>query len=276
MDYYNILGVQRGASSEDIKKAYRKLAMKHHPDRTGGDDSQFKKIQEAYDTLGDDNKRSEYDNPRPQFGGGDFHFNSGNMNDIFGSMFGHNPFGGFHQQRQMRNKSINISVQMTLKDVLHGKDVVGSIRLPSGREQALQIRIPRGVAHGDTIRFSQMGDDTHPNLPKGDLIAIIDEVRDQVFERRGADLFVTKTVSVFDLMLGGSVTIKTVEDSSLEVTIPAGIAPGTTMSCHGYGVPVAANASQRGNLYVKIDVFVPKIINSEDFDALKNLKAKYG
>jgi DnaJ-class molecular chaperone len=275
MDYYNILGVQRGASSEDIKKAYRKLAMKHHPDRTGGDDSQFKKIQEAYDTLGDDGKRADYDNPRPQFGGGDFHFNSGNMGDIFGSMFGHNPFGGF-PQRAMRNKSINITVQMTLKDILHGKDVVGSIRLPSGREQALQIKIPRGVSHGDSIRFSQMGDDTHPQLPRGDLIAVIEEISDREFERHGADLYISKTISVFDLMLGGSITIRTVEDSTLEVTVPAGFTPGKTMSCQGYGLPVAANASQRGNLYVNIEVFVPKITDIDDFNSLRNLKAKYG
>jgi molecular chaperone DnaJ len=275
MDYYNILGVQRGASSEDIKKAYRKLAMKHHPDRNGGDDSQFKKIQEAYDTLGDDNKRSEYDNPQPQFGRGDFHFNTNNVNDIFGAMFGHNPFGGF-QQRQMRNKSINISVQMTLKDILHGKDVVGSIRLPSGREQALQIKIPKGVSQGDTIRFSQMGDDTYPQLPKGDLIAIIEEIPDREFERHGADLYISKTISVFDLMLGGSITIRTVEDSTLEVTVPAGFTPGKTMSCQGYGLPVAANASQRGNLFVRVEVFVPKITEIDDFNALRNLKAKYG
>jgi DnaJ-class molecular chaperone len=270
-DYYNILGVNKGASSEEIKKAYRKLAAKHHPDR-GGDTAQFQKIQEAYDTIGDDQKRAEYDNPQTQYA-----FNSNNMNDIFGAMFGGaaGPFG-FNGQRMMRkNKSINITVQMTLRDILNGKDVVGSIRLPSGREQALQIRVPRGVQTGDSIRFRDMGDDTYSQLPRGDLIAVIQELPDADFERRGADLYTSRTITVFDLLLGTSVFIKTIEDSTLEVSVPAGIQPGTSLSCNGYGLPVNTQSPKRGNIYVRIDVMAPKVVNTIDIEAIKMLKSKY-
>jgi curved DNA-binding protein len=276
MDYYNELGVDRGASSEDIKKAYRKLAAKHHPDR-GGDTAKFQKIQEAYATLSDDQKRAEYDNPQPQFGGHGFQFNTGNMNDIFGAMFGGNRGFGFPGGRQQvqRNKSININVAMTLTDILRGKDVVGAITLPSGREQALQIKIPKGVGAGDSIRFREMGDDSNPNLPRGDLIAVISEIRHPVYERSGADLYTRQAVSVFDAMLGTTLKLQTIEDTTLEITVPAGTQAGTTLSCNQHGLPIDQQSPRRGNLYVRVDIQIPKIFDPIDLEVIKTLKAKY-
>lgn len=271
MDYYNILGVSKTASQDEIKKAYRKLAAKHHPDK-GGDTAEFQKVEEAYRTLGDPQKRSEYDNPQTQYS-----FHTHDMNDIFGAMFGGGggPFG-FNQRRQIRkNKSINIVVEMTLKDILRGKDVVGSIRLPSGRDQALQLRIPKGVSTGDAIKFSGLGDDSIAGLPRGDLVAQIRELPHPNFQRDGANLYTDVSISVFDAMLGTSIIISTVEESTLDVTVPAGIQPGQLLACNGYGLPKSPNNNARGNLYVKLNITIPKITNSSDESTLKQLKAKY-
>jgi molecular chaperone DnaJ len=148
--------------------------------------------------------------------------------------------------------------------------------LPSGREQAIQIKIPRGVAAGDSIRSHEMGDDTYPQLPRGDLIAIVEEIQHHQFERRGGDLYTNGTISLFDAMLGTSIKIQTVEDSTLDITIPPGTQPGTTMACHQYGLPIGMNENRRGTLFVKVDVIVPKFIEPQDVETLRQLKAKYG
>ena len=138
-DYYNILGVNENASPDEIKKAYRKLANQHHPDK-GGDQARFKDISVAYDTLSDQNKRAEYDQQR-RFGNGNgqFHFNSGDFNnfgDIFGSHF--DPFGNrsnpfadiFGGRRMQRNRDLNIQRQITLLDSFNGKQLEASYTLP--------------------------------------------------------------------------------------------------------------------------------------------------
>jgi DnaJ-class molecular chaperone len=269
-DYYNTLGVSKTASQEDIKKAYRKLASKHHPDK-GGDTATFQTIQTAYETLSDPQRRSEYDNPpQPQF-----RFNSGNMNgfeDIF-SQFGFGPMGRRPQQ-QRRNQSITIQVKMTLKEVLVGKDVLGSIRLPSGREQTLQIKIPPGVNQGDQIKYQGLGDDSIPNIPKGDLIAQVIEIPDRLFKRQGENLYTEVTITAFDAILGTTILQDTVNDSKLEISVPPGIQAGQMIICRGHGLPIDQRGI-RGNMYVKINVTTPIITEESDKFILENLRGKY-
>jgi hypothetical protein len=145
MDYYATLGLQRNASDAEIKKAYRSMAMKYHPDR-GGDEKKFKEISQAYEFLSDPQKKQIIDlggdpNAQPGMGGGqgpfEFHFNTGNMNDIFGN-FG---FGGFGRQPQRRNRSLNINVEITLEDVLSGKDFTAEVSIP-GKNKMINIQIP--------------------------------------------------------------------------------------------------------------------------------------
>ena len=150
MDYYATLGLQRNASDAEIKKAYRSMAMKYHPDR-GGDEKKFKEISQAYEFLSDPQKKQIIDlggdpNSQPGMGGGqnpfEFHFNTGNMHDIFGN-FG---FGGFGRQPQRRNRSLNINVEITLEDVLSGKDFTAEVSIP-GKNKMINIQIPPGIEH---------------------------------------------------------------------------------------------------------------------------------
>jgi DnaJ-class molecular chaperone len=272
MDYYSILGISKSSSQDDIKKAYRKLASKHHPDR-GGDTAQFQKIEEAYRILSDDQTRAQYDNPMPQY-----NFNTGNMNDmndLFGAMFGGNPFGGGFRQQSRKNRNINIRVEMTLEEILVGKEVTGSIRLPSGKEQAIQLSIPQGVQNGDSIRFRGLGDDSIPNAPRGDVITQIIELPHPRFRRDGRNLYTDVQISVFDAMLGKTIRFNTLENKELEIKIPSGIQPGQLIKCDSYGLPAGPHNLHRGTLFIQVQVSVPKEISSEDRAQIEQLSERY-
>lgn len=268
-DHYSTLGVSRTASADEIKKAYRKLAAKHHPDR-GGDTQRFQQIQEAYDTLSDPGKRQQYDNPQPEF-----RFHTGNMGgfeDIF-SNFG---FGGMGRRQQVRrNKNVTIQVRMTLKEIFEGKEVVGSIRLPSGREQALQIKIPRGVQHGDQVRFQGLGDDSMPGMEKGDLIANIVQVPDNRFRRDGPHLFTEAQINVFDALLGTTIFVDTIADSRLEISVPPGIQHGQMINCRGHGLYEMNRQNARGSMFVVINITTPNISDPGDRVVLEKIQRKY-
>ncbi len=283
MDYYSTLGVNKGASDDDIKKAYRKMAMKHHPDR-GGDEATFKKISEAYDVLSDPQKKQMVDmgiDPRNQntntygnsFNQGPFEFHFGGMPPGMEDIFGRFGFGGGFNQRPLRkNKSLNITVAVTLEDVLIGKDLNAEITIPgTNKRKMINIAIPAGIEMGQQIKYEGMGDDSIRDLRPGDLIVNVDILPHPLFRREGSSLIFEKTISVWDAILGTTIDINTLDNKILTITVPKGTQPGTTLSCKGEGLPII-RSRQRGNLLINLKVEIPKNLSDEQLNKVLDLK----
>lgn len=274
MDYYQLLGVSKNASQEEIKKAYRSLAMKHHPDR-GGDVNKFKEIQIAYDTLSNEQKRAEYDNPSPfgqGAGPGGFEFHFGGPGG-FEQMFGHgSPFGdifGFSRTRTPVNRAIQLQTAITLEDAFTGKELVASVNLPSGRTQTINIKIPQGIHDGTNLRLAGIGDDSVPNAPRGDILLNVHVQNHPTFRRHGDDLIVEHTINCFDAMLGSKVNLTGIDGKQLEALIPAGVQYDTVLGLNGQGMPNFNSPNSRGRLLIKIKVQIP-LLTGEQQQKLKS------
>jgi curved DNA-binding protein len=280
-DHYSTLGVDRNASQEDIKRAYRKMAAQHHPDR-GGNTAKFQDVQAAYETLSDPGKKSQYDNPQPQgfgFPGGGFHFHTGGgfpqgFEDIFSHFGQGNPFGDMFGQRNQpqRNRTINIQTSITLEEAFHGKDMIANLQLPSGRNQTLEIKIPAGINDGMTIRLNQMGDDSISNAPKGDIHLTVQVQPHPVFQRQGDDLVKSVDVNCVDAMLGKTIQVTTIDHRTLDINIPAGTQHGQILAAAGYGMPKVNDNRFKGRLLVNINVVVPKNITENQKNILRQLQ----
>jgi curved DNA-binding protein len=266
MDYYETLGVSRTASSEEIKRAYRKLASQHHPDK-GGDKAKFQELQTAYATLSDDQKRAEYDNPQPQ----GFNFSGGHP---FEHMFGGgHPFGdifGVRQPRPQVNRSLQLQTTITLEEAFYGKELLATVRLPSGKEQTVNIKIPPGIHEGTTLRLSGMGDDSIPQLPRGDILLSVHIVNHAVWKRQGDDLVVEHGISCVDAMTGSTLTVSGIDGKQLETQIPAGIQNDSLIGLTGHGMPNFNDPNRRGRLLIRIKLFVPTL-SEEQKDNLRKL-----
>jgi curved DNA-binding protein len=236
-DYYQTLGVSEGASPEEIKKAYRSLANKHHPDK-GGDQAKFKDISVAYDTLGNDQKRAEYDQQRRFPQGQQFHFHTGA--DPFASMFGGGSpfgdiFGAMHRQQVRRNRDLNIQCQITLLDSYLGKQLEAQYQLPSGRTQTVVINVPAGISHGETIRYQGLGDDSVQGVQRGDLNVTIIVMGDPNFERRGNDLYTTVELTPIESLVGCRKSVRTISGQHVDIDIRPGVDTGVEFASSGQG-----------------------------------------
>lgn len=270
LDYYNILGVEKTASQDDIKRAYRKLASQHHPDR-GGDTAKFQEIQAAYDVLGSPEKKSQYDNPRSHYE--NFNFDEGvpaGFEDIL-SAFGN--FGGmFRRTQPQQNSSLNLRTEISLEEAYSGKDLVVSIKLPSGKDQLLEIKIPKGTSSGMKLRLAGMGDDSIPNLPRGDIYLNVQVARHPKFHREGDDLIQRININAIDAMVGSVYHIDTIDKKILEVTINPGTQYGQLLALNGYGMPNIKNPSVFGRLLLEVNIVIPTNLTDDQIELLKTLQ----
>tara|TARA_R100001369_G_scaffold67888_1_gene95360 strand:- start:1296 stop:2171 length:876 start_codon:yes stop_codon:yes gene_type:complete len=289
-DYYKVLGVGETATKDQIKKAFKDIAKKEHPDR-GGNEAVFKEANEAHDTLKDSQKRHDYDTQR-KFGGGTRQGGQGQHpffnEDIFGDFFsgfsgGDMDFNGrFNFQgnpnartktfraRQQANKSINVRMAISIKEAMSNNEKTINYKLPSGRDEFATIKIPAGIQHGVTFKFAGMGDDSIKNVPRGDLMVQMSVLDSDGYTRKGNDLYTDKTINCFQAVRGHKIQLNTLEDSVITVNVPAGTQPNTLLLVKSRGMPVHKTLGIRGNLYVKIHILIPQL-STADLKKIKDL-----
>ena len=265
MNYYDILGVSKGADSSELKSAYKKASMQHHPDR-GGDAEKFKEINQAYSTLKDPQKRQDYDNPRQS----QMNFNTQNMGGMPPGF--EDLFSNFGFRQQQRNPDVNINCSISLEESFNGKNVLATYQLRNGQEETVDIKIPPGANSGNTICFQGFGESI-VNGPRGNLNVRVQVRQHPIFNRQDNHLIMKHTVSVLDLMLGCQDNINTLSGGKILLTIPRGTRPGATFNVTGHGMPDVHNG-RRGNLHVVIDATVPNVQDPIDLLKLKEIKDK--
>ena len=297
-DYYKILGVSKNASDGELKKAYRKLAMKYHPDHTKGDKSaeeKFKQISEAYAVLSDKEKRKQYD----QFGSAGFHqrfsqediFRGFDFSDIlrefgFGGAnftggqgggtrfsFGSgSPFGSFSRQPQnTKGTDLVYELPLTLREVISGTNKVVNFQ-HKGRSEKMTVRIPKGMISGKKLRIPGKGEPSAHGGPSGDLFVQAKVLEDPEYHAEKYDLETTREVKVSEAILGTQITILTPEGKELSLKIPPGTKHRTKMRIPGQGIP-HMRGSDRGDLFIHVHINMPNNLTDDQRKLVEELAA---
>lgn len=291
--YYDILGVKRSASQDEIKAAFHKLAAQYHPDR-GGDEAKFKEISEAYNTLSDEKKRKEYDQLL-MFGGGipggarGYNVNVGgpdwqqmftNMRNgdgafggfDFSQFFGGTMPGGARTQRSSRGQDLTLAVDVTAEEAFTGATRKVSYRVPStGEEQTITVKIPAGAVDGGKLRYKGRGEYSPSGGARGDLVVTTRVAEDPIFKRDGADVRMELPISVYEAALGAQIDVPTPEHKTVRLKVPAGTQDGKTFRFKDLGAPNVKRKDARGALYVTVRVKVPTRLSAKERDALQAL-----
>ena len=286
-DYYDILGVSEDATNEQVKRAFKEIAKKEHPDR-GGNEARFKEANEAYDTLKNSQKRHDYDTMR-KFGStgtgggqhpffneeifGDFFSGFGNGDMDFNSRF--NFTQGPGRARTFRssnrgNRNVQVRMAISIKEAITENEKTINYKLPSGRDEYATVKIPAGVQHGVTFKFDGLGDDSIKNMPRGDLMVVMSVLDSDGYTRKGNDLYTDKTIDCFQAVRGSEFNLRTLDNNVIKVKVPSGTQHGTLLSVKGRGMPVHKTLNIRGNLYVKIHILIPQL-SAADLKKIKDL-----
>ncbi len=299
--YYDILGVQRDATQDDIKKAFRKLAAKYHPD-AGGDEAKFKEVSEAYTTLSDPEKRKEYDQllmfggiPGADFGGsggrnrGGYTYtgNGADWSDIFENIrSGEGAFGGFdfstifggqpggaRSNRPTKGSDLTMTVEVTADEAFAGAQRKVTYTIPStGEKQTLTVKVPAGAVDGGKLRYRGRGEYGANGGARGDLVITTKVEEHPLFKRDGADVRMELPISMYEAALGATVEVPTPDGATCRLKIPAGTQDGKTFRFRDLGAPNVKRAGTKGALYVKVKVQVPTRLSAKEREALETLR----
>ena len=302
-DYYKILGVNKKASQAEIKKAYRKLAMKFHPDKNQGDakaEEKFKEISEANEVLGNPENRGKYDQMganwkhyekngayanqgygHGQYGGSHYTagegvdlddiLGGGGFSDFFKTFFGAG-FGGSTQQprqrRSQRGKDYKTRLDLTLLEAYQGTE-----RMLDINGSTIKVKVGKGVKDGQKLRVRGKGGSGASGGQQGDLYIMINILPDPRFKRRDNDLFTTVETDLYTAVLGGKLTVETMK-GPVTITVPTGTQNEKTFRLKNMGMPDYAHAAVNGNLFVKVYIKIPDKLKPEERTLFEKLRDK--
>jgi curved DNA-binding protein len=296
-DYYRTLGVEKDATDEDIKRAFRKLARQYHPDVNPNDkaaETRFKEINEAHEVLADPASRRKYDElgadwrrfadqPPPGRPGAGFRtmtrddaealFGGGGFSDFFQAFFtdGGQPARGRRSAR--RGHDLEAEVELTLEEAFAG--TTRRLRVPrSSGDASVEVRVPAGVADGARVRAAGEGASGRGGAESGDLLLRVRVRPHQRFERRGADLHTRVAVPITTAVLGGEVPVPTLSGSTLRLRIPEMTRAGRVFRLRGHGMPSPGRPAERGDLYATVDIDIPAALSADarrHYEALRAL-----
>lgn len=300
-DYYKILGVNKNASSDEIKKAFRKLAMKYHPDKTKGDkqsEQKFKEINEAYEVLSDPEKRKKYDQLGESWtqyqnyggAGSDFDWSrfasnsngqrtynfTNNFEDIF-SGSGYSDFFDFifgsgsgrerrKQKRVFKESDYTSEIKITLDEAYKGTEKIFSVN-----NQSIKLKIKPGIENGHILKLEGKGVQGKGGTRSGDLLITIKIINNTIFERRGDDLYTELPVDLYTAVLGGKVELNALK-GRIKINIPKESDSGKVLKLSKMGMPLYNKTNEYGDLYVKIKILMPKNLSSKEINLFKELQ----